>query len=159
VVVLEQQQLTSGTTWHAAGLIETFGSLSDTATGFRKYTRDLYKTLEAETGLSTGWKEVGFIELASNRDYLEQFRRISAFNRRHGVDVHEIGPDQIKKLFPLCKVHVSDESRIATSSSKSLYQSHSLYYTSNQYSCSVPLFFKNNVEILVLNPCFIDLHR
>jgi 4-methylaminobutanoate oxidase (formaldehyde-forming) len=102
VVVLEQKSLTSGTTWHAAGLIETFGSLSETSTSFRKYTRDLYASLEEETGLSTGWKQCGFIELASSRDYLEQFRRIAAFNRRHGVNAQEIGPEEIKKLFPLC---------------------------------------------------------
>lgn len=50
-IVLEQDKLTSGTTWHAAGLVETFGSTSETSTRFRQYTRDLYKTLEAETGL------------------------------------------------------------------------------------------------------------
>ena len=50
VVLLEQQQLTSGTTWHAAGLVVTFGSLSETSTELRKYTRDLYSNLEVETG-------------------------------------------------------------------------------------------------------------
>ena len=50
VVLLEQQQLTSGTTWHAAGLVVTFGSLSETSTELRKYSRDLYSKLEVETG-------------------------------------------------------------------------------------------------------------
>ena len=104
ITLLEQTQLTSGTTWHAAGLVETFGSFSETSTDFRKYTRDLYANLEAETGLSTGWKQCGFIELAANKDYLEQFRRISAFNRRHGVNVQEISPREVKQLFPLCRV-------------------------------------------------------
>lgn len=103
-ILLEQNKLTSGTTWHAAGLIETFGSFSETSTSFRKYTRDLYAKLEKETGLSTGWQQCGFIEIASTRDYLEQFRRISAFNRRHGVQVEEIGPADILKLFPLANV-------------------------------------------------------
>merc|ERR1719512_16359 len=50
VLLLERDRLTSGTTWHAAGLVCTFGSLSETATDFRKYTKHLYSTLEAETG-------------------------------------------------------------------------------------------------------------
>ncbi len=45
----------------------------------------------------------GFIELAANKDRLEEYRRIAAFNRRHGVDVHEISPSEVKNLFPLCK--------------------------------------------------------
>ena len=60
VVLLEQKQLTAGTTWHAAGLMVTFGSFSETSTDMRKYTKELYsKTLEAETGHSTGFKPVG----------------------------------------------------------------------------------------------------
>ena len=53
VVLLERDRLTSGTTWHAAGLIVSFGSLSETSTEMRIYTRDLYSRLEAETGLAT----------------------------------------------------------------------------------------------------------
>ena len=104
VVLLERDQLTSGTTWHAAGLMVTFGSTSETSTEFRKYTRDLYSRLEAETGFATGFKPVGFIEVASNADRLEEFRRVAAFNRYCGVDVHEISPQEIKDLFPLARV-------------------------------------------------------
>ncbi len=104
VVLLEKDELTSGTTWHAAGLMVTFGSLSETVTDMRLYGRDLYTTLEAETGLSTGFKPVGFIEAASNRDRLEEYRRVAEFNRFCGVDVHEISPREIKKLFPLARV-------------------------------------------------------
>ena len=64
----------------------------------------MFHRLEQETGVSTGWKQCGFIELASTRDYLHQFRRIAAFNRRHGVDVHEISPKEILDLFPMCRV-------------------------------------------------------
>jgi glycine/D-amino acid oxidase-like deaminating enzyme len=53
--------------------------------------------------LATGWKGVGFIELASDTDRLEEYRRIAAFNRKCGIDVHEITPSQVKELFPLCK--------------------------------------------------------
>ena len=65
VVLLERDRLTSGTTWHAAGLMVTFGSMSETSTSMRQYTRDLYTRLEAETGLATGFKPVGFIEVAT----------------------------------------------------------------------------------------------
>ena len=104
VVLLERDELTSGTTWHAAGLMVTFGSLSETSTKLRKYGRDLYGRLEAETGLSTGFTPIGFIEVASDRDRLEEYRRVAAFNRYCGIDVHEISPSQIKDLFPLARV-------------------------------------------------------
>jgi 4-methylaminobutanoate oxidase (formaldehyde-forming) len=103
VVLLERDRLTSGTTWHAAGLIVTFGSTSETSTEMRKYTRDLYTKLEAETGQSTGFKPCGFIEVAADRDRLEEYRRVSAFNRFCGVDVHEISPGQVRELFPIAK--------------------------------------------------------
>ena len=103
VVLLERDQLTSGTTWHAAGLMVTFGSTSETSTEMRKYTRDLYARLEAETGLATGFKPVGFIELAADPDRLEEYRRVSAFNRYCGVDVHEISAAEVAELFPLAR--------------------------------------------------------
>lgn len=103
VVLLERDRLTSGTTWHAAGLMVTFGSTSETSTEMRKYTRDLYSRLEAETEQSTGFKPVGFIEIATEPDRLEEYRRVSAFNRYCGVDVHEISAAQVKDLFPLAK--------------------------------------------------------
>jgi 4-methylaminobutanoate oxidase (formaldehyde-forming) len=103
VVLLERAQLTSGTTWHAAGLMVTFGSTSETSTEMRKYTRDLYARLEAETGKSTGFRPVGFIEAAIDADRLEEYRRVAAFNRHLGVDVHEISASEVGALFPLAK--------------------------------------------------------
>src|SRR6478735_6259976 len=85
VLLLERDQLTSGTTWHAAGLMVTFGSLSETSTRMRQYTRDLYTRLEAETGLATGFMPVGFIEVAADADRLVEYRRVAAFNRHLGV--------------------------------------------------------------------------
>jgi heterotetrameric sarcosine oxidase gamma subunit len=104
VVLLERDRITSGTTWHAAGLMVTFGSTSETSTEMRKYTRDLYSRLEAETGQATGFKPCGFIEVAADADRLEEYRRVSAFNRHCGVDVHEISPSVVKELFPLARV-------------------------------------------------------
>ena len=103
VVLLERDRLTSGTTWHAAGLMVTFGSTSETSTELRKYTRDLYSRLEAETGQATGLKQCGFIEVAADTDRLEEYRRVSAFNRHLGIDVHEISPREVQDLFPLAK--------------------------------------------------------
>ncbi len=103
VVLLERNKLTSGTTWHAAGLVVTFGSLSETMTDMRIYTRDLYTRLEAETGLATGFTPVGFIELAADEDRLEEYRRVAAFNRYCGVEVHEVSAREVGELFPLAR--------------------------------------------------------
>jgi glycine cleavage system aminomethyltransferase T/glycine/D-amino acid oxidase-like deaminating enzyme len=103
VVVCERDRLTSGTTWHAAGLMVTFGSMSSTSTEMRLVTRDLYSRLEAETGLSTGFAPVGFIELAADGDRLEEYRRVATFNRQQGVDVHEISPAEVAGMFPLAR--------------------------------------------------------
>src|SRR5678815_2276815 len=73
VVLLERDRLTSGTTWHAAGLMVTFGSTSQTSTEMRVYTANLYSRLEEETGQATGFKPVGFIEVAADRDRLEEY--------------------------------------------------------------------------------------
>ena len=118
VVLLERDRLTSGTTWHAAGLMVTFGSLSETSTEMRKYTRDLYSRLEAETGQATGLKQVGFVQVTTDPDRMEEYRRVAAFNRFCGVDVHEISPEEIAKLWPLARVddvlggfYVADDGR------------------------------------------------
>jgi len=104
VVLLERDRLTSGTTWHAAGLMATFGSTSETSTELRKYTRDLYLRLEAETGLATGMRQVGLIELAIEPGRLEEYRRVAAFNRHCGVEVHEISASQVAELWPLARI-------------------------------------------------------
>ena len=104
VVLLERSRLTSGTTWHAAGLVTTFGSLSETSCELRRYTRDLYTKLEAETGQSTGFLRVGFIELACDDDRLEEYRRVAAFNRHCGIDVAELSAKEVAQKFPLARV-------------------------------------------------------
>jgi glycine cleavage system aminomethyltransferase T/glycine/D-amino acid oxidase-like deaminating enzyme len=104
VLLLERDRLTSGTTWHAAGLMATFGSTSQTSTELRQYTMDLYARLEAETGLATGLKQCGLIELAIEPGRLEEYRRVSVFNRHCGVEVHEISPREVADLFPLARI-------------------------------------------------------
>jgi heterotetrameric sarcosine oxidase gamma subunit len=119
VVLLERDRLTSGTTWHAAGLMATFGSTSQTSTELRMYTRDLYARLEAETGQATGLKQVGLIELAIEPGRLEEYRRVAAFNRLCGVEVHEIAPAEVARLFPLARTddvlagfYIPDDGRV-----------------------------------------------
>jgi 4-methylaminobutanoate oxidase (formaldehyde-forming) len=103
VLLLERDRLTSGTTWHAAGLMATFGSTSQTSTELRRYTWDLYSRLEAETGLATGLKQCGLIELAIEPGRLEEYRRTAVFNRHLGVEVHEISPREVAELWPLAR--------------------------------------------------------
>ena len=99
-LLLERDRLTSGTTWHAAGLMVTFGSFSETSTRMRHYTRDLYNRLEAETGQSTGFAPIGLVEVAADEGRLEEYRRVAAFNRLMGTEVHEISPREVADLFP-----------------------------------------------------------
>ena len=99
-MLLERDRLTSGTTWHAAGLMTCFGSFSETSTGIRLYSRDLYAKLEAETGQATGFKPVGLIEAAADADRLEEYRRVAAFQRHLGLEVDEISPREMCDLFP-----------------------------------------------------------
>ncbi|MGD8750962.1 MAG: FAD-dependent oxidoreductase [Anaerolineales bacterium] len=101
IVLLERAQLTAGTTWHAAGLIEAGGFFTATSVEMTKYTLDLYKSLEAETGLATGNKNVGMISLACTPDRLEELRRIAAFDREFGVETEEISPERVKEIWPL----------------------------------------------------------
>jgi len=112
VVLLERDRLTSGTTWHAAGLMATFGSISETSTEMRKCTRDLYARLESETGLVTGFKPVGFIEVATDADRLEEHRRVAAFDRYCDIDVHEISTTEVGELFPLARAPTTFSSRL-----------------------------------------------
>ncbi len=119
VLVLERDRLTSGTTWHAAGLMTCFGSTSETSTRLRLYSRDLYARLEAETGVATGFRPVGLIEAAADADRLEEYRRVAAFQRLHGLEVEEIGPREMADLFPLARTddllagfHVPGDGRV-----------------------------------------------
>jgi glycine/D-amino acid oxidase-like deaminating enzyme len=103
IVLLERDQLTSGTTWHAAGLINTFGSLSSTSTYMRMYSKNLYANILPElTGMNTGYMDIGFIELACDRDRLYYYRTVAAYNRYCGVPVQEISAEEVQARFPAC---------------------------------------------------------
>jgi 4-methylaminobutanoate oxidase (formaldehyde-forming) len=101
VLLLERAQLTAGTTWHAAGLVEAGGFFDETSIEMAKYTLELYGSLEAETGLSTGYKDVGLLEFATTPSRLEELRRVAAFDNQFGVRLEEIPPSKVKELWPL----------------------------------------------------------
>ena len=100
VVLLEQGKLTSGSTWHAAGLVGQLRS-SASITRVLKYSVDLYKELEAETGLATGWKMTGCLRLATNQDRWTEFRRLATTARSFGMEMHLVSPDEVKRMWPL----------------------------------------------------------
>ncbi|WP_421928685.1 GcvT family protein [Neoaquamicrobium sediminum] len=100
VVLLEQGKLTSGSTWHAAGLVGQLRS-SASITRVLKYSVDLYKELEAETGLATGWKMTGCLRLATNQDRWTEFRRLATTARSFGMEMHLVSPEEVKRMWPL----------------------------------------------------------
>ncbi|HUF56077.1 MAG TPA: FAD-dependent oxidoreductase, partial [Thermohalobaculum sp.] len=99
VVLLERKQLTCGTTWHAAGLIGQLRG-SENLTRLAKYSVDLYAKLEAETGVATGMRQTGSITVALTHERDEELRRNAAVARAFGVEVNEIGPDEVKRIYP-----------------------------------------------------------
>jgi 4-methylaminobutanoate oxidase (formaldehyde-forming) len=102
VVLLEQGKLTCGTTWHAAGLV---GQLRATrnATRMSRYGIELYASLEAETGLATGWKRCGSLNVAKTRERLQLFQRQMARARSFGIEFEFITPSEAAKIYPLLR--------------------------------------------------------
>ncbi|MGB5558136.1 MAG: FAD-dependent oxidoreductase, partial [Paracoccaceae bacterium] len=103
VVLLEQGKLTSGSTWHAAGLVGQLRS-SASITKVLKYSVDLYKRLDAETGLETGWKMTGCLRLATNEDRWTEYRRLATTARSFGMEMELISPEEVKRMWPLMDV-------------------------------------------------------
>jgi 4-methylaminobutanoate oxidase (formaldehyde-forming) len=103
VLLVEQGRLTSGSTWHAAGLVGQLRS-SASITQVLKYSVDLYKRLDAETGLATGWKMTGCLRLATSADRWTEFRRLATTARSFGMEMHLISPDEAGRMWPLMDV-------------------------------------------------------
>lgn len=103
VVLLEQGRLTSGSTWHAAGLVGQLRS-SASITRVLKYSVDLYKRLDAETGLATGWKMTGCLRLATNDDRWTEYKRLATTAKSFGMEMHLISPAEVKAMWPLMDV-------------------------------------------------------
>ncbi|WP_458789724.1 GcvT family protein [Yoonia sp. MH D7] len=98
VVLLERKQLTSGTTWHAAGLIAQLRATAN-MTKLAKYSQELYGNLEAETGVATGFKRVGSITAALTDERKEEIFRQAGMARAFGVEVEEISPAEVKERY------------------------------------------------------------
>ncbi|WP_322867222.1 FAD-dependent oxidoreductase [Aquicoccus sp. G2-2] len=99
VVLLERKQLTSGTTWHAAGLIAQLRN-SANMTRLAKYTQELYGELEEETGIATGFRRTGSINVALTDERREEYFRQADMARAFGVEVEKITPDEVKARYP-----------------------------------------------------------
>ena len=99
-LLIEKGELTSGSTWHAAGLVPNFiGSLN--MAKVHAYGIDLYKALEAETGMSTGWHGCGAIRLAVTEDQADWYRYVEGVLGSLGVESHLISPDEVRQRVPL----------------------------------------------------------
>ncbi|HVL19582.1 MAG TPA: FAD-dependent oxidoreductase, partial [Amaricoccus sp.] len=99
VVLLERKRLTSGTTWHAAGLVGQLQA-SENRTRLAKYSADLYTRLEAETGLATGFRQCGSMTVALSTERREEILRLAAQARAFGVEVNELSPAEIGAMYP-----------------------------------------------------------
>ncbi|NNJ69102.1 MAG: GcvT family protein [Boseongicola sp.] len=103
VVLMERKRLTSGTTWHAAGLIAQLRA-SANMTKLAKYTQELYVQLEEETGVATGCRWCGSMTVALTEDRKEELLRQASMARAFGVEVHEISPAEVAEKYPHLKV-------------------------------------------------------
>lgn len=102
VVLIERKELTSGSTWHAAGLLPLF-NLSYSVGQIHKYSVKLYDSLEAETGQHVGFKKVSNIRLARTKDRWDEFMYYAGVAETIGVKVNMLTPQQVKEIWPLCE--------------------------------------------------------
>lgn len=100
VVILEKHELTSGSTWHSAGLVGQMRSDAN-LTRMMHYSTDLYRSLKAETGQDTSWREVGGIRLACSAERMEETKRLVGMARSFGVPMELISPKEAQDMFPL----------------------------------------------------------
>src|SRR4029079_5613914 len=102
VVLCERKELTSGSTWHAAGILPLF-NLSYSVGQIHKYSVDFYQRLEAETGQHVGFRQVSNIRLARTKDRWDEYMYYAVFSRTIGVTVNVLTPEQLKEIWPLCE--------------------------------------------------------
>ena len=102
VVLIERKELTSGSTWHAAGLLPLF-NLSYSVGQIHKYSVNFYNSLEAETGQNVGFKKVSNIRLARTKDRWDEFMYYAGVAETIGVKVNVLTPQQVKDIWPLCE--------------------------------------------------------
>src|SRR5690606_1774320 len=104
VILVERKRLTSGTTWHAAGLI---GQLRATLnlTKLAKYSAELYLGLEAETGIAIGFRQNGSLGVALSNDRYEEFARGASMARTFGLEAHMLTPAECREKYPLLNLN------------------------------------------------------
>ena len=102
VVLVERKELTSGSTWHAAGLLPLF-NLSYSVGQIHKYSVKLYSELEAETGQHVGFKNVSNIRIARTKDRWDEFMYYAGIAETIGIKVNKLTPAQLKEIWPLCE--------------------------------------------------------
>src|SRR5450631_1622781 len=102
VVLLEQGKLTCGTTWHAAGLVGQLRSTRN-ATRMSRYGIELYSTLEQETGLATGWKQCGSLNVAKTPERMQLIKRQMARARSFGIDFDYLSPAEAQNIAPILR--------------------------------------------------------
>ncbi len=103
VVLLERKSLTCGTTWHAAGLVAQLRATHN-MTLLAKYTAELYRGLEEETGQATGFRQAGSLTVASTAERFEELKRSASMGRCFDVDVNVLTPEEAKKMWPLVNI-------------------------------------------------------
>lgn len=103
VVLVERQELTSGSTWHAAGLLPLF-NMSYSVGQIHKASVALYQNLEAETGQSVGFSKVSNIRLAMSRDRMDEYHQYAGVAATIGVEVEFLTPEQVEEIWPLCNI-------------------------------------------------------
>ena len=101
VVLLERKMLTSGSTWHAAGLLPLF-NMSYSVGQIHKYSVNFYQELQEETGMNVGFKQVSNIRLASNQNRMDEYLQYKGVADTIGVNVEVLKPEQVKESWPLC---------------------------------------------------------
>jgi 4-methylaminobutanoate oxidase (formaldehyde-forming) len=102
VVLLERSKLGSGTTWHSAAMVRQLRS-TNSLTQLVRYSAELYRSLEVETGQSTGWMSCGSLSIATNQDRLTHIRRQASLARCFGIEAHEVDRSTIQRLWPIAE--------------------------------------------------------
>ncbi len=103
-VLVERKELTSGSTWHAAGLLPLF-NMSYSVGQLHRYSVAFYKTLKEETGKDVGLRQVGNIRLAMNADRMDEYHQYAGVAATLGVEVNFLTPNDVKDLWPLCNTN------------------------------------------------------
>lgn len=104
VVLVEKNELTSGSTWLAAGNVVQWTG-SRTASRLHQYSIALYRELESETGQSTGWHTTGSLRLATTEDRMDEYRHVLSKDRALGIECHLLSPDEAQAFFPFMETH------------------------------------------------------